>query len=129
MSIKDIVRNIQNKKLNDAKKDIFAELMDRSVRKIDQMKPEVMKNSFQEEVIVEMKFKKSDKISDKDVKKKLMKDDGTGFVIIQRNMNDKKQDDFEMYAVDSDNKVTKDWGTHPSFQGAQKFAKNRGYKE
>lgn len=46
MAIRDIVRNIANGNLNDAKAEIRNELNNRSYEKIQEMKPEVMKNAF-----------------------------------------------------------------------------------
>jgi len=40
-----------------------------------------------------------------------------------------KQDAFSMRVVDQRGKVLKDWGSHPSLKGAQKFARNKGLIE
>ena len=39
------------------------------------------------------------------------------------------QDKFKMQIVDKRGKVLKDWGSHPSLDGAKKFAKNKGIIE
>lgn len=58
--------------------------------------------------------------------------DGKGtFQVLKRNTSGMtgKQDAFSMQVVDKSGKVLKDWGSHPSLRGAQKFARNKGLIE
>jgi len=52
--------------------------------------------------------------------------DGHVFHISKR---DKKGDKFSMSVKDKSGKTIKDWGSHPSLDGAKKFAGNRGFTE
>ena len=52
---------------------------------------------------------------------------GNTFQVIDRDTKGMRgsQDKFKMVVVDKKGKVVKDWGSHPSLDGAKKFAKNR----
>ena len=52
--------------------------------------------------------------------------DGHVFHISKR---DKKGDKFSMSVKDKSGKMIKDWGSHPSLDGAKKFAQTRGFNE
>ena len=56
------------------------------------------------------------------------KDGKNTFQIIDRDTKGMrgKQDKFKMIVVDKKGKVVKDLGSHPSLDGAKKFAKNKG---
>tara|TARA_Y100000034_G_scaffold80818_1_gene96923 strand:- start:378 stop:3401 length:3024 start_codon:yes stop_codon:yes gene_type:complete len=53
--------------------------------------------------------------------------DGNTFQVIDRDTKGMRgpQDKFKMVVVDKKGKVVKDWGSHPSLEGAKKFGKNR----
>ncbi len=58
--------------------------------------------------------------------------DGKGtFQVLKRDTSGMpgKQDKVSMRVVDKNGKVTKDWGSHVSLKGAQKFARNKGLIE
>ena len=54
---------------------------------------------------------------------------GKGDFMILKKAYKPGQDQFQMVVIDDKGVITKDWGSHPSLDGAKKFAKNRGYKE
>ena len=49
---------------------------------------------------------------------------GMRFVVKKRT---KRGDKFSMMVIDKNSKMVKDWGSHPSLDGAKKFGKNRGF--
>jgi len=53
--------------------------------------------------------------------------DGNTFQVIDRDAKGMRgsQDKFKMVVVDKKGKEVKDWGSHPSIDGAKKFAKNK----
>ena len=52
--------------------------------------------------------------------------DGGTFVVAERDTSGPgSQDGFMMFVIDGSGKITKDWGSHPSAKGAEKFYKNR----
>ena len=56
------------------------------------------------------------------------KDGKNIFQVIDRDTKGMRgsQDKFKMVVVDKKGKVVKDWGSHPSLDGAKKMAKNQG---
>ena len=56
------------------------------------------------------------------------KDGKNIFQVIDRDTKGMRgsQDKFQMVVVDKNGKLIKDLGSHPSLNGAKKFAKNRG---
>ena len=57
------------------------------------------------------------------------KDGKNVFQVIDRDTKGMRgsQDKFSMVIVDKSSKLIKDLGSHPSLNGAKKFAKNRGF--
>ena len=57
--------------------------------------------------------------------------DGKRFVVVINADRKQKpnQDDYGMYVVNKKYHIIKDFGTHPSLDGAIKFAKNKGYDD
>ena len=49
---------------------------------------------------------------------------GMRFVVKKRT---KPGDKFSMMVIDKNSKMVKDWGSHPSLDGAKKFGKNKGF--
>lgn len=58
---------------------------------------------------------------------------GNEFVVTKRDLsshrNPGNEDKYSLYVIDSDNNVVKDWGSHPSLNGAKAFAKSKGLTE
>ena len=54
---------------------------------------------------------------------------GKGDFMILKKAYKPGQDQFHMVVIDDKGIINKDWGSHPSLDGAKKFAKQRGYKE
>ena len=54
---------------------------------------------------------------------------GKGDFMILKKAYKPGQDQFHMVVIDDKGIISKDWGSHPSLDGAKKFAKQRGYKE
>src|SRR6056297_2914565 len=69
MSVKDIVHNIKNKNLIDAKTEIKKELNQRAYQAIDSMKPEVMKSTFApvDDIFEESEIDESEVYSDETI--------------------------------------------------------------
>ena len=82
------------------------------------------------ENLVEKYLCEKEMLNQKDILYKSQKGkDGNFFVVIKRNTRGMPgpQDPYSMYAVNSKNEIVKNWGSHPSFSGAQGFGANKGY--
>jgi hypothetical protein len=69
---------------------------------------------------------KGDKINFGDVVYKAPHKDGSRTFVIMHRAG--KKDPWDMYEVDKSGKVLKDWGNHPSLDGAKKMGKKLGFR-
>ena len=113
-------------------KSLFEQVGVRKVDFVDGVTPDLEQASPQEEGRGYVKQKKGDKLNvggSGNLGASLSGPAGKGDFMILKKAYKPGQDQFQMVVIDDKGIITKDWGSHPSLDGAKKFAKNRGYKE